>query len=108
MDVPDFWKPEIYTFLNRILNRNDFLNPQSSGGPTSIVFLIELLIEMSSGASRALDVRNRAVEPLELWTSEINAFLNRILNGNELWGFQTSGGLKLMLFLMDFVIEMCH
>ena len=87
---------------------------------------------MSSGASRALDVRNRAVEPLELWTSEINAFLNRILNGNELWGPpdlwrfeidafldetlnrnelwgpQTSGGSKLVLFLMDFVIEMCH
>ena len=47
---------------------------------------MQFLMEMNCGAPRILDARNRAVEPLELWTSETNAFLNGILNGNELWG----------------------
>ena len=86
IDHLKLWGTDIDAFLNKTLNANELWSVQSSGGPKSIIFTIELLIEMSSGGSRVLVVRNRAVEPLELWTSETNAFLNRILNGNELWG----------------------
>ena len=43
-----------------------------------------------------------AVELPELWRSEINAFLNGILNRNDLWSFQSSGDVNSMLFSMQF------
>ena len=50
---------------------------QGSGGPKSMVFLIEVLIEPSCQASRALEAginTKCAVELPKLWGPEIDAF----------------------------------
>ena len=83
MELPELWRPEINTGCAVELF-------QSSGGLRSMLFSIEVLIEVSCRASRVLQVRNEyrmrcgasraLVEHLELWRSEINAFLNTILN----------------------------
>ena len=54
-------------------------------GPKSMLFAIELLIEMGCWVARALEVRNRC-------------FFNRNLNGDELSSLQSSGGPKSMFF----------
>ena len=80
-------------FLNRTLNRNELFRFCSSGGPTSILFSMHLLIEMSSGGPRALEARDRC-------------FLNRSLNKTELSSLYSSGGLKSMLSSMQLLVEM--
>ena len=86
-----------------------------------MLFSIEVLIELSCRAFRALEDRNQyrmcAVEFPELWRPELDAFLNRNLHRTELsilessgipksihnvlWSSQSSGGLRSMLFFLE-------
>ena len=46
-ELPELRRPKIDAFLNGILNRNGQLSIESSGGPKSMLFSMQFLIEMS-------------------------------------------------------------
>ena len=81
LERPKLGRSEINVFLHRTLDRNKLWSSQSSGRPKSILFLIQFLIEMNCGASRA----PRNIQSFGGAKSML--FLNRILNRNELWSF---------------------
>ena len=49
-------------FFNRILNRNELLSFQSSGGPKSALFLMQLLIVMRTGRAQKRTEENRRAQ----------------------------------------------
>ena len=82
MEHLELWKSEIDIFPSISFNISWLWTLPNSGGPNSMVFSMGVLIKPRCLAPRALEAKIKtkcAVELLELWGPEIDAFLLEVL-----------------------------